>query len=172
MQLNHTLSAQQPLVLVAEDLHWSDPSTLEYLGRLVEQAPTSRWLLVVTFRPEFRAPWAQSHVSEVGLAPLSRRVTRELITNAAGGRLPEPVLAELEARSDGVPLFVEELVSGVVSSGVIHQQGERYELRGSLKDLAIPATLQDSLMGRLDRSPRRSTSRSRRRPSGASSPTS
>jgi class 3 adenylate cyclase/tetratricopeptide (TPR) repeat protein len=151
VQLNHTLAARQPLVLVVEDLHWSDPSTLEYLGRLVEQAPTARWLLVLTYRPEFRAPFTQSHVSGLRLAPLSRRLTRELITHVAGGRLPEPVLSQLEARSDGVPLFIEELVSGVVSSGVIHQQGERYELRGNLKDLAIPATLQDSLMGRLDR---------------------
>jgi class 3 adenylate cyclase len=151
VQLNHTLSEQQPMVLVAEDLHWSDPSTLEYLGRLVEQAPTSRWLLVLTFRPEFRAPFTQSHVSDLKLGPLSRRVTRELITNAAGARLPEPVLLQLEARSDGVPLFAEELVSGVVTWGVITQNGGRYELRGGMRDLAIPATLQDSLMGRLDR---------------------
>jgi class 3 adenylate cyclase/tetratricopeptide (TPR) repeat protein len=151
VQLNHTLAAQRPIVLVAEDLHWSDPSTLEYLGRLVEQAPTARWLVVLTFRPEFRAPFTQSHVSELRLGPLSRRLTRELITNTAGGRLPEPVLAELEVRSDGVPLFALELVSGVVSSGVIAQQGERYELRGAMRDLAIPATLQDSLMARLDR---------------------
>ena len=111
-------------------------------------------------------------MSELRLAPLSRRLTREMITNAAGGRLPEPVLAELETRSDGVPLFVEELVSGVVSSGVIHQQGERYELRGGMRDLAIPATLQDSLMGRLDRLSASKHVAQQARPSGASSPTS
>jgi tetratricopeptide (TPR) repeat protein len=108
-------------------------------------------LLVLTFRPEFEALWQQSHVSELKLARLPRRVTRELIANAARGRLPEPVLAELEARSDGVPLFVEELTRSVVTSGVMTESAGRYELRGRLEDLAIPATLQDSLMARLDR---------------------
>ena len=151
VQLNLTLSEQQPVVFVAEDLHWSDPSTLEYLSREVEQAPTKRMMLVLTFRLEFDAPWKQSHVSELKLARLSRRVTREMIANAVGGDLPEPVLAELETRSDGVPLFVEELASGVVDSGVLTEQAGRYELRGTVKDLSIPATLQDSLMARLDR---------------------
>ncbi len=151
VQLTLALSEPQPLVLVTEDLHWADPSTLEYLSRIVGQAPTARVLLVLTFRPEFRAPWQQSHVSELKLARLSRRMTRELIANAVGGKLPEPVLAELETRSDGVPLFVEELTSSVVGSGVMVEKAGRYELSGSLKDLAIPATLQDSLMARLDR---------------------
>jgi class 3 adenylate cyclase/tetratricopeptide (TPR) repeat protein len=151
VQLNLCLSEQQPLVVVAEDLHWSDPSTLEYLSRLVTQSHTSRTMLVLTFRPEFRAPWMQSHVSDLKLARLSKRATREMITNAVGGSLPEPVLATIEARSDGVPLFVEELASGVVSSGVMTEQAGRFALRGSVHDLAIPATLQDSLMARLDR---------------------
>ncbi len=145
------LSEQQPVVLVGEDLHWSDPSTLEYFERIVAQAPTLRLLLVLTFRPEFEPPWSQSHVSEVRLGRLPRRATRELIENAVGGKLPEPVLAELESRSDGVPLFVEELAASVVTSGVLARQAGRLVLRGGIKDLAIPATLQDSLMARLDR---------------------
>lgn len=150
-QLNLSLSDQQPVVVVVEDLHWSDPSTLEYLGRLVSQAPTARLLLVMSFRPEFDPPWSQSHVSTIRLGRLSKNRTRQLIANAVGGQLPEPVLVELEARSDGVPLFAEELTTSVVSSGVIAEHSGRYELRGSLKSLAIPMTLQDSLMARLDR---------------------
>jgi class 3 adenylate cyclase/tetratricopeptide (TPR) repeat protein len=150
-QLMLNLSEQQAVVMVGEDLHWCDPSTIEYFERLVQQTATTRLMLVLTFRPEFRVPWVQSHVSELKLTRLGKRVTRKMITNAAGGHLPEPVLAELESRSDGVPLFIEELASGVVSSGVMTEQAGRFELHGSLRDLAIPATLQDSLMARLDR---------------------
>jgi class 3 adenylate cyclase len=151
LHLMLNLTEQQPVVLVAEDLQWCDPSTLEYFERMVQQAATTRLMLVLTFRPEFRAPWSQSHVTEVKLSRLSRRVTRDMITNAAGGRLPEPVLAQLESRSDGVPLFIEELARGVVTSGIMTAQDGRYELRGSVNDLAIPSSLQDSLMARLDR---------------------
>jgi len=150
VELMLKVSERQPVVLVAEDLHWCDPSTLEYLGRLIEQLRTAPILMVLTYRPDFRTSWAQSHVSEVKLSRLSRRATREMIMNAAGSRLPEPVLAELETRSDGVPLFAGELTTSVISSGVLHEQDGRFELRGGLKDLAIPATLQDSLMARLD----------------------
>jgi class 3 adenylate cyclase/tetratricopeptide (TPR) repeat protein len=146
-----TMSELQPVILVAEDLHWSDPSTLEYLGRLIDQAATARLMLVLTSRPEFRAPWSQSHVTEIKLSRLSKGSTRDMISNAAGGQLPESVLAELELRSDGVPLFVDELTANVVSSGVMIERAGNYELRGNLRDLAIPATLQDSLMARLDR---------------------
>ena len=151
VQLNLTLSEHQPVVFVVEDLHWSDPSTRSFLSRMVEQTPTARIMLILTFRPEFRAPWRQSHVSELKLARLSGRMTREMITNAANGSLPEPVLREIELRSDGVPLFAKELATGVLTSSVMTEQAGRYQLSGSIKDLAIPATLQDSLMARLDR---------------------
>jgi class 3 adenylate cyclase len=151
VQLTLKLAAVRPVVLVAEDMHWCDPSTLEYLGRLVDQAATAPLMLVLTSRPEFRAPWTQSHVSEIKLARLSKSATREMIQDTAGGLLPEVVLSELELRSDGVPLFANELTTNVVSSGVLLERAGRFELRGSFKELAIPATLQDSLMARLDR---------------------
>ena len=151
LQLMLNLSEQQPLVIVGEDLQWADPSTLEYFARVVQQAATTRALVVLTHRPDYQPPWRQSHVTELKIARLSKRLTRELIASRVSGRLPEPVLAELETRSDGVPLFVEELASSVMSSGVLGQKGGRYELTGSLKDLAIPATLKDSLTARLDR---------------------
>jgi len=151
LQLMLKLAEAQPAVLVAEDLHWSDPSTLEFLERLVDQAATAPLMLVITARPEFEVRWTQSHVSVIKLSRLSRQATREMIANAARRNLPEPVLAELETRSDGVPLFAGELTANVVGSGVMIETAGRYEFRGSLRDLSIPATLQDSLMARLDR---------------------
>ena len=125
LQLVLTLSELQPVVFVAEYLHWSDPSTLEFLGRLVERAAPARLLLVLTFREEYQAPWFQAHVSRVKLGRLSERSAREMIVNAAGSRLPEPVLAELESRSDGVPVFIHELTANLVSSGLmIEKDGE------------------------------------------------
>ena len=130
VQIHHTLSAQQPVVLVAEDLHWSDASTLEYLGRLVEQAPTSRRLLVLTFRPEFRAPWAQSHVSEVRLRrspSLDPRDDHERGGWASAGaraRGARGAVGRGAALRRGARERRGEL-------GVDPQQGGRYELRGA-----------------------------------------
>ena len=143
----------QPVLVVAEDLHWSDPSTLELVGRLIDQTPTLRLMLVLTFRPTFVPPWplARSYVSPLALSRLSPRATRELIEACAGKALPAHVLEDVIARADGVPLFAEELARAVVESGVVVESGGRYELRGRLSDLAIPTTLQGSLMARLDR---------------------
>jgi predicted ATPase len=88
LQLVLRLSDAQPIAFVAEDVHWSDPSTLEFLGRLIDQVATAQLMRVVTSRPEFRAPWSQAHVSELKLERLSKRATRQMIQNAAGGRLP------------------------------------------------------------------------------------
>ncbi len=143
-----------PVLVVCEDLHWSDPSTLELLGRLVDQAPTLRVLLVMTFRPSFTPPWptARSYVSPIALARLGGRTTRNLVASVPGAaRLPERVLDEIAARADGVPLFAEELARAVIESGLLVEVGDRFELRGRIADLAIPTTLQGSLMARLDR---------------------
>jgi class 3 adenylate cyclase/tetratricopeptide (TPR) repeat protein len=143
----------QPVLLACEDLHWCDPSTLELLGRMIEQVPTLRALLVLSYRPNFEPPWslAHSYVSPITLSRLSRRHTKEIIGAASGGRLPERVLDEIVARADGVPLFAEELTRSVVDSGLIVENAGRFEFRGRLSDLAIPSTLQGSLMARLDR---------------------
>jgi hypothetical protein len=147
------VEALQPVVLACEDLHWSDPSTLELLGRMIEQVPTLRALLVMTYRPNFEPPWplARSYVHPITLSRLSRRHTREIIEAASGGRLPERVLGEVVARADGVPLFAEELARSVIDSGMVVESAGRYEFRGRISDLAIPSTLQGSLMARLDR---------------------
>ncbi len=151
LQVNTAMAQLQPVVIVFEDLHWSDPSTLEFLDRLVDQAPAARLLLILTCRTEFRPSWEHPHVAEIRLSRLSPEATREMIVNTAGAVLPEAVLDQLEQRSDGVPLFAHELAANVVQSGSLVLTDHGFELRGRAHELAIPATLQDSLMARLDR---------------------
>jgi predicted ATPase/class 3 adenylate cyclase len=147
------IAAQQPVLFVMEDLHWVDPSTLELLTLLVDQGPTARILALWTFRPDFRPPWTgRSHVTQVTLTRLPRRQAVELTGRVAHGKaLPAKVVEQVVARTDGVPLFVEELTKMVLESGLLQEQAERYALTGPLPPLAIPTTLHDSLMARLDR---------------------
>jgi class 3 adenylate cyclase/tetratricopeptide (TPR) repeat protein len=139
-QWNLAQGAVQPQVLVVEDLHWCDASSLEVLGRLVAQSATARVLLLTTARPEFTPPWpARENTTTLPLARLKKRQAREMIVALAGRALTPETLDALVARADGVPLFVEELTKSVVEPGSV---------RGIE---AIPATLADSLMARLDR---------------------
>jgi TOMM system kinase/cyclase fusion protein len=147
------LATHQPVLVLVEDLHWIDPSTLELLNVVVEQAPTIRVLVLLTFRPDFRPQWAQrAHVTSLTLSRLTRRQTELMVGRTAGSKgLPVEVVQEVVAKTDGVPLFVEELTRMVLESGLLREQDDRYELTGVLPPLAIPSTLQDSLMARLDR---------------------
>src|SRR5262249_7559144 len=147
------IAAQQPVLLVMEDLHWVDPTTLEWLSLLVDQGPTARLLTLLTFRPDFSPPWTgRAHLTLVTLPRLPRRQAVEMTGRVAhGGALPAEVVAQAVAKTDGVPLFVEELTKMVLESGLLQEREDRYELTGPLPPLAIPATLQDSLMARLDR---------------------
>jgi class 3 adenylate cyclase/predicted ATPase len=147
------VAAQQPVLLVMEDLHWVDPSTLELLNLLVDQAPTTRMLALLTFRPDFRPPWTgRGDLTQVTLTRLPRRQAAEMTSQVVHGKtLPTEVVEQVVAKTDGVPLFVEELTKMVLESGLLREREERYELRGPLPPLAIPATLHDSLMARLDR---------------------
>ena len=146
-------AAQQPLLFVMEDLHWVDPSTLELLSLLVDQGPTARILVLLTFRPDFPPPWTgSSHLTQVTLPRLPRRQAAEMTGQVAHRKpLPPEVVEQVVAKTDGVPLFVEELTKMVLESGLLQECEERYELTGPLPPLAIPATLHDSLMARLDR---------------------
>jgi class 3 adenylate cyclase/predicted ATPase len=146
---------RQPVLVVWEDLHWADPSTLENLGLLLDQSRTSAILNLLTFRPEFEPPWpSRSHMTPLTLTRLERPQVEALLTHLAGGKaLPAEVVAYIVARTDGVPLFVEELTKMLLESAVLHQEAERYTLTGPLSAVAIPTTLQDSLMARLDRLP-------------------
>jgi class 3 adenylate cyclase/predicted ATPase len=146
---------RQPLLAVWEDLHWADPSTLELLGILVEQTPTVPMLHVLTARPEFVPPWPnRSHITPITLNRLERPQVEALITRLANGKtLPPEVVEHIVAKTDGVPLFIEELTKMLLESELLHEQGVRYTLTGPLSAVSIPVTLYDSLMARLDRLP-------------------
>ena len=146
-------ASRQPVLFLVEDLHWVDPSTLEWLALLVEQAPTARLLLLLTCRPEFQPPWApRTHLTSLTLSRLRRPQVEGMITHVAGGKaLPAAVVQQIVARADGVPLFVEELTKAVLEAEWLREQADGYALTGPLPPLAIPATLQDALMARLDR---------------------
>jgi predicted ATPase len=147
------IAAQQPVLFVMEDLHWVDPSTLELLSLLVDQAPTARILALFTFRPDFSPPWTgRSHLTQVTLPRLQRRQAAEMTGRVAHGKaLPSEVVEQVVTKTDGVPLFVEELTKMVLESELLQEGKDRYELSGPLPPLAIPTTLHDSLMARLDR---------------------
>ena len=146
-------AAQQPVLFVMEDLHWADASTLELLNLLVDQVPTARILALLTFRPEFAPPWgARSHVAHVTLTRLPQQQTETMIARLTQGKaLPAEVHRQLVLKTDGVPLFIEELTKMVLESGLLSEREERYELTGPLPPLAIPTTLHDSLMARVDK---------------------
>jgi class 3 adenylate cyclase/tetratricopeptide (TPR) repeat protein len=145
-----------PVLMAWEDLHWADPTTLETLGMLIEQAPTAAMLVVATYRPELTPPWPQrSHMIPITLNRLERPEVETMVGHLAGGRpLPGEVVEHIVAKADGVPLYVEELTKAILGSGVLEARGDIYVLAGALAQLHIPETLQDSLMARLDRAPR------------------
>jgi len=147
------IAAQQPVLFVMEDLHWVDPTTLELLSLLVDQGPTTRILSLFTCRPDFSPPWTgRAHLTQVTVPRLPRRQAVEVIRQVAHGKaLPPEVVEQIVAKTDGVPLFVEELTKMVLEAGLLQEWDERYELTSPLPPLAIPATLHDSLMARLDR---------------------
>ncbi|MCA1477645.1 adenylate/guanylate cyclase domain-containing protein [Bradyrhizobium sp. NBAIM08] len=147
------LAARQPVLAVYEDVHWADPTMLEFLDRLVDEVQRLPILMIVTFRPEFIPRWTgHGHVTALFLSRLGRRQGAAVVDRITGGKtLPQEVLEQILAKTDGVPLFVEELTKAVVESGLLKDHGSRYELIGPLPPLAIPTTLQDSLMARLDR---------------------
>lgn len=147
------MAAQDTVLMVVEDAQWIDPSTLELIGLLVEQMHAARFLLLVAFRPEFVPPWGRhSHVTALTLNRLSQKESAAMIAKITRGKtLPDEVLDQIIAKTDGVPLFVEELTKTVLESGLLKEEGNHYALAGPLPPLAIPASIQDSLMARLDR---------------------
>jgi class 3 adenylate cyclase/tetratricopeptide (TPR) repeat protein len=147
------LAAHQPVLMLFEDAQWSDPTSLELYDLIVDRVPALRILLIVTFRPEFTSPWiGRPHVSLLALNRLAPRQRAEMIAGITGGKaLPEEMVAQIIDRTDGVPLFVEELTKAVVESGMLKDAGDSNTPTGSMMPFAIPATLQASLLARLDR---------------------
>ena len=150
------LAEGTPVLMAWEDLHWADPTTLETLGMLIEQAPTAAMLVVATYRPELTPPWPQrSHMTPITLSRLERPEVGTMVGHLAGGKpLPGEVVDHIVAKADGVPLYVEELTKAILGSGVLEARADAYVLTGALAQLHIPETLQDLLMARLDRAPR------------------
>lgn len=147
------LAARRPVLVIWEDLHWSDPTSRELLDLIIERAQSLPVLIMITFRPEFVAPWSRhGHVTALTLARLGRRQAAAIVQTLTGGKsLPAAVLDQVLVKTDGVPLFVEELTKTVLEAGLLKDEGDRYALSKPLLLLAIPTTLQDSLMARLDR---------------------
>lgn len=153
VELFLAMAADRPLFLIVEDLHWIDPTTLELLTLVLDQTPTARLLVLLTARPTFTSPWpARSHLTSLTVSRLSRKQAEAMIAQVAGRKaLPAEVLQQITEKTDGVPLFVEQLTKMVLESGLLSERGDCYELSGPLPPLAIPSTLRDSLMARLDR---------------------
>ena len=146
------LARQQPVVMIFEDAHWIDPTSRELLDLIIEHLRTVPVLLLVTFRPEFQPPWTGlPQVTVLALNRLDRRDRTTLAEQISGGKaLPDEIAGQIADRTDGVPLFVEELTKTVLESGLLRAEADRYVLDRALPPFAIPTTLHDSLMARLD----------------------
>jgi predicted ATPase len=139
--------------MVFEDAHWIDPTSRELLDLTIERLRSLPVLLILTFRPEFPPPWTgQPQVTMLVLNRLDRRDRTALVAQIAGDKaLPDEVITQIADRTDGVPLFVEESTKSVLESGMLREEGDRYVVDGALPPLAIPTSLHDSLLARLDR---------------------
>ena len=145
LDLMQRLASERPVLMVGEDLHWADPTTLEFLGRLIALVGSMNVLIVLTFRPDFTAPWRDMpHVERRELERLAPEDALGLAMQVAGvQQLPKSLIEQVVARTDGVPLFVEELTRALLGAGLVDTQTP-------LPSYSIPFTLQDSLMARLD----------------------
>jgi predicted ATPase/class 3 adenylate cyclase len=147
------LAERRPVLMVLEDAQWIDPTTRELFRMTIDRIQRLPVLLLITFRPEFAPPWTgYTHVTSLTLSRLGQRQGAQIVERLTGSKpLPGEVLHQILLKTDGVPLFLEELTKTVLELGMLRDAGDRYELSGSLPLLAIPATLHDSLMARLDR---------------------
>jgi class 3 adenylate cyclase/predicted ATPase len=144
---------QRPVLFLLEDAHWIDPTTLELVNRTIEVIKSSAFFALVTFRPDFFSPWLdRSHVTMLRLERLSRDEVGAMLVDLTGGkRLPAEVSEIIVSKTDGVPLFVEEMTKAILETGVLEDVGESYVLQGPISVPSIPVTLHDSLVARLDR---------------------
>jgi class 3 adenylate cyclase/DNA-binding winged helix-turn-helix (wHTH) protein len=153
VELIEATARRHPSVMLFEDTHWADPTTLEVLDLLIDRVKTVPLLVVLTHRPEFQLRWLQQgHVGALHLSRLTRAQSSAIVSTLAGRKaLPEALLEQILTRTDGVPLFIEELTRSILESGGLKRADDHYEYAGSARTVTIPATLRDSLMARLDR---------------------
>jgi predicted ATPase len=144
---------KQPTVMLFEDIHWADPTTLETLDLLIHRVRNIPILVVLTHRPEFQSRWPHhGHVAALSLSKLTRPQSGAMVSRLTGGKaLPADLFEQILGKTDGVPLFVEELTKSILESAELKDAGDRWEYAGNAGTLAIPLTLRDSLMARLDR---------------------
>jgi len=147
------LASTQPVLLIFEDLHWVDPSTLGLLDQLARKIGDVPVMVLVTGRPEFAPPWRElQHAQTIELGLLEREDRSSIVRHHAGGKaVPSEILEHIVQKSDGNPLFVEELTKATMESGLLREEADRYVLTGPMRTLAVPSTLHDSLLARLDR---------------------
>jgi class 3 adenylate cyclase/predicted ATPase len=147
-----SLARRRPVVMIVEDAHWVDPTSRELLDLMVERVRTLSVLLIITFRPEFQPPWSgEPHVAMLVLNRLDRHDRAALVAQIAGKALPDNLVAQIVERTDGVPLFVEELTKSILESALLREEKDHYVHDGPLPALAIPTSLHASLTARLDR---------------------
>jgi class 3 adenylate cyclase/predicted ATPase len=147
------LARRQAAVVLFEDVHWADPSSMEVLGALIDRTQSLPLLVLLTYRPEFEPAWlSRPHVSPIALTRLSRAQGASIVLRVANDKpLPGELVTQIVDKTDGVPLFLEELTKAVLESDMLIDAGDRYDYSGKVEKLAIPNTLRDSLMARLDR---------------------
>lgn len=142
-----------PTLLIVEDAHWLDPTTMDLLTRIIDRIQTMRVFLIITFRPDFKPVWSEySHVTFLTLSRLPRRHSVELLASMTGGKaLPLEVEQAILAKTDGVPLYLEELTENVLESGLLTEEKDSFCLKAPLRGISIPDSLQALLMERIDR---------------------
>jgi class 3 adenylate cyclase/predicted ATPase len=147
------LSGRGTVLVLFEDTHWIDPTSIGLIDRIIRRVEDLPVMIIVTYRPEFNPPWLDlGHVTLLNLNQLGRSQVVDLIHKTAGGKtLPGAIVQQIATKSQGVPLFIEEITRAILESGDLEEDAERYVLRGSIRDFVIPSSLQDSLIARLDR---------------------
>lgn len=147
------LSQDQPVLIVFEDIHWIDPTSFEFLELLVENVQNSKVLVIATFRTEFTIPWtAYTHITALTLNRFSHSMVTAMIKEVTGGKsLSDELVKAIAQKTDGVPLFVEEFTKTILESDLLMEEANQFVFSGQLEHFAVPVTLHDSLMARLDR---------------------
>lgn len=147
-----TSSSMAPMLFVFEDLHWIDPTTEEFFDRLIDEIQTQRVMVVGSYRPEYSPTWSDiPHVTTIPLTRLAADVSAETIAKVAGKPVAHTIVVQIVEKSDGIPLYIEELTRTLIEGGHLIDRGDIYESDGPLPSGVVPNSLQDSLMSRLDR---------------------
>ena len=143
----------QPALLIFEDVHWIDPTSLELLDQLADRLKSLAMIVILTYRPEFQPTWlGQAHIHSVMLNRLPKSQSAQMVKGVVDGKaLPIVILEQIVEKTDGVPLFLEELTKTVIEAGFLTDAGDHFTIEGDLPPLAIPTSLRDSLAARLDR---------------------